>query len=49
MQGVEPPRGDNSASQGQKDERLRMLERRMAELTRELDIVRQQVKITLSV
>lgn len=49
MQGAEPPRGDNSASEEQKDERLRKLERKVTDLTRELGIVREQVKITLSV
>lgn len=49
MQGAEPPRGDNSVSQEQKDERLRKLERKVTDLTRELGIVREQVKITLSV
>lgn len=49
MQGAEPPRGDNSASQEQKDERLTNLERQMKKLTHELDIIREQVKITLGV
>ncbi|CAI5664367.1 unnamed protein product [Oreochromis niloticus] len=42
MQGAEPPRGDNSVSQEQKDERLRKLERKVTDLTRELGIVREQ-------
>lgn len=49
MQGAEPPRGDNSASQEQKDETLRKLERQMTKLTDELGIIREQVKITLGV
>lgn len=49
MQGAEPSRGDNSASQEQKNETLRKLERQMTKLSDELDIIREQVKITLGV
>lgn len=45
----EPPRGDYSASQVERDHRLGKLERSMGELVHLLDILRNKVEIVLSV